>query len=55
MRLSRNVDQRVVKFDVERFFLSFLSLEDYGQYTAREDRLSSIYLEPVDVSKNPTV
>jgi len=55
LHLSRdeNIDKRVVKFDIERFLLTFLSLKDYGQYEHTEENATSIYIEPKKISKKP--
>jgi len=55
LRLSRdgNVDKRVVKFDIERFLLTFLSLKEYGQYMYTEENTAIIHVEPKKISKKP--
>jgi len=43
----------VVKFDIERFLLTFLSLKEYGQYMYTEENTAIIHVEPKKISKKP--
>ncbi|QUH22358.1 DUF3883 domain-containing protein [Methanobacterium alkalithermotolerans] len=53
LRATRSIESGVVKFDVERFLLSYLSNRENGSYDPIGKNTHILYLNEVDISADP--
>ena len=54
LRASRSIEKGVVKFDVERFFLSYLTDRKNGNYDPISKNAFILYVEPINALKEPS-